>query len=46
MLSRPFRILMAVVVAAGIAYAQAVPPAGTQHELDVASFVYVWESIT
>jgi carboxyl-terminal processing protease len=36
---------MAAVAAAGIAYAQAVPPAGTQHELDVASFVYVWESI-
>jgi hypothetical protein len=36
---------MAVVVAAGIAYAQATPPPATQHELDVASFVYVWKSI-
>ena len=36
---------MAVVAAAGIAYAQATPPARTPHELDVASFVYVWESI-
>ena len=45
MLSRLIRILMVVVVTAGIAYAQATPPAGTPHELDVASFVYVWESI-
>jgi len=36
---------MAAVAAAGIAYAQAKPAAGTQHELDIASFVYVWESI-
>jgi carboxyl-terminal processing protease len=45
LLSRPIGILMAAVAAAGIAYAQATPPAGTQHELDVASFVCVWESI-
>jgi carboxyl-terminal processing protease len=45
LLSRPIRILIAVIAAAGIAYAQATPPTATPHELDVASFVYVWESI-
>jgi len=45
LLSRHIKILTAVVAAAGIAYAQATPPARTPHELDVASFVYVWESI-
>ncbi len=45
MLNHRIRILMAVIAAAGIAYAQATPPAVTPHELDVASFVYVWESI-
>lgn len=45
MLSRNIIILIAAVTAAGIAFAQAPIPAGTPHELDVASFVYVWESI-
>jgi carboxyl-terminal processing protease len=45
LLSRFIRVLIAAVTAAGIAYAQATPPPVTQHELDVASFVYVWESI-
>jgi carboxyl-terminal processing protease len=36
---------MAAVAAAGIAYSQTTPPTLTPHELDVASFVYVWESI-
>jgi carboxyl-terminal processing protease len=44
-LNRPIRILVAAVTAAGIAYAQATTPVPTPHELDVASFVYVWESI-
>lgn len=45
MLRHLSRILITVIAAAGIAYAQATPPAMTPHELDVASFVYVWESI-
>jgi carboxyl-terminal processing protease len=39
------RILLAVIAAAGIAHAQAAAPVRTPHELDVDSFIYVWETI-
>jgi len=44
-LLRRCTILLALAGAAGISLAQELPPAQTPHELDVASFVYVWESI-